>query len=125
MAKVCRSLIFLHDHWLTVEQAELRVDPVNGNRNPKPTATMVVHLAPSDVKANAELALKNLVGDIPQGPLSASTQEEDVISKADRLSAAGKNAIKKTDAFKDAIPAIDNFVSAIDTIAHVRTFNLR
>lgn len=87
------------------------------------TASVIVHLIASDSKAIAELALQNLVRDIPHAPLSPS-RTGDILSKVDDLATKGKEAIQSNlaQAVIDAVPVIDNFVAVMDNIADVRTF---
>lgn len=91
-------------------------------RNPRPTATVIVQLTASDSKTVAELALHNLVGDMPKAP----KRSEEVLSQASDLASEGKDAIQSdlAQAVIDAVPAIDNFVEVMDNITDVRTFNL-
>lgn len=109
--------------WLILSEAKLCLLPVDGRRNPKPTATLIVHLTASDSKAIAELALQNLVRDIPQAPLSAGRTGE-ILKKAAGLASEGKNVIQSDLVQKmiGTVPAIDNFVTAMDKIADVCTF---
>lgn len=122
MMKVCRSPFLLHSYCLTLVEAELRVLPVDGHRNPEPTATVIVYLKTSGVKANAKLALYNLVRNIPRGGMSTET-----VGKAGRFATEGNNAINENsdlvDAFNDAIPTVNNFAAAMDT--EVRYISLR
>lgn len=103
-------------------EAELRVLPVDGRRNPEPTATLILHLQISDARANAELALHNLVRSLSKRPPA-----KEIGDKADALAVEGKNAIRESSdlagAFEGAIPSIDHFVTVVDKVADVRTFN--
>lgn len=125
MAKVRDHLILLPIVLLISKEAELRLLPVDGSRNPESTATIILHLNASDAKVNTELALQNLVKDISKGPLTASTSAN-ILGKTDTFVTEGKNAIKENcvlvEAFKDSIPIIDNFVAAMDKITDVRAF---
>lgn len=71
-AKVRKSPFLLSRVWLILCVVELRLLPVDGRRNPKPTATVVVHLISSDSKAVAQLALQNLVRDMPRAAVDVN-----------------------------------------------------
>lgn len=80
--------------------------------------------------SNTEIALHNLVRDTP---LPAGRPAE-ILDKVDGLATEGKDVIQNDlskaildpvlQTFVNAVPAIDTFVTAMDNIAEVRTFNL-
>ena len=92
--------------------------PSSGNRA---LGSVDLLLAPSDVKANAELALKNLVEESTRGgKLSA----DEITEKVDELAEAGQSAIQSNlfKSFQSAVPKIDNVIQLLDRVADVRVF---
>ena len=90
--------------------------PSSGNRA---LGSVELFIALSDVKANAELALKNLVEETTRGgKLSA----DEIATKVDELAEAGQGAIQSSlsKSFQAAVPGIDNVMQVLDSVADVR-----
>ena len=90
--------------------------PSSGNRS---LGSVELFIAPSDGKANAELALKNLVEETTRKGQSSA---DDVATKADELAEAGQRAIQSSlsESFQSAVPGIDNVIQLLDNVADVR-----
>ena len=90
--------------------------PSSANRA---TGSIELFIAPSDVKANAELALKNLVEETTRRGESSAVE---MTAKVDELAEAGQSAIMKNlfKWFQSAVPGIDNVIQALDSVADVR-----
>ena len=75
-------------------------------------------IAPSTLRANAELALKNLVEATRGGKSSA----DEIARQVDELAEAALSAIMKNlfKWFQSAVPGIDNVIQALDSVADVR-----
>ena len=90
--------------------------PSSGNRA---LGSVELFIAPSDGKANAELALKNLVEETTRrGKPSA----DEIVTKVDELAEAGQRAIQSSlsESFQSAVPGIDNVIQLFDKVADVR-----
>ena len=70
------------------------------------------------MKANAELALKNLVEETTRGIASA----DGIAKEVDGLAEAGHRAIQSSlaESFQAAVPGIDNVIQVLDSVADVR-----
>ena len=93
--------------------------PSNGDRA---LGSVELLITLSDVKANAELALKNLVEETTRGgKLSA----DEIATKVDELAEAGQGAIQSSlsKSFQSAVPGIDNVIQVLDSVADVRDSN--
>ena len=89
--------------------------PSSGNRA---LESVELVIAPSDVKANADLALKNLVEETTRGGKSA----DETVTRANELAEAGQRAIQSSlsESFQSAVPGIDNVIQVLDSVADVR-----
>ena len=92
--------------------------PSSGNRA---LGSVDLFIAPSDVKANAELALKNLVEETTRRGKSTG---DEITKELDGLAEAGQRAIQSSlsEAFQSAVPGIDNVIQVLDSVADVRVF---
>ena len=90
--------------------------PSSGNRA---LGSVDLLLTPSDVKANAELALKNLVEETTRRGKSTA---DEITTKVDELAEAGQDAIQGSlsKSFQAAVPGIDNVIQVLDSVADVR-----
>ena len=88
--------------------------PSSGNRA---LGSVDLIIAPSDVKANAELALKNLVEETTRGIASA----DGIAKEVDGLAEAGQRAIQSSlsESFQSVVPGIDNVIQLLDNVADV------
>ena len=80
-------------------------------------------ISPSDVKANAELALKNLVEETSRGQTSTA---DEIATKVDELAEAGQRAIQSSlsESFQSAVPGIDIVIQLLDNVADVRVLKV-
>ena len=94
--------------------------PSSGNRA---LGSVELFIAQSDGKANAELALKNLVEETTRRGQSSA---DDVATKVDELAEAGQRAIQSSlsESFQSAVPRIDNVIQLLDNVAEVRALNI-
>ena len=83
------------------------------------TGSIELFIASSDVKANAELALKNLVEETTRKGRSSA---DEVATKVDSLAETGQRAIQSSlsESFQSAVPGIDNVIQLLDNVADVR-----
>lgn len=90
--------------------------PSSGNRA---LGSVDLTIAPSDVKANAELALKNLVEETTRGGIASA---DGIAKEVDGLAEAGHRAIQSSlaESFQLAVPGTDNVIQLLDNVADVR-----
>ena len=89
--------------------------PSNGNRA---LGSVELVIAPSDAKANAELALKNLVEETTRGGIASA---DGIAKEVDGLAEAGQRAIQSSlsESFQSVVPGIDNVMQLLDNVADV------
>ena len=93
--------------------------PSSANRA---TGSIELFIASSDVKTNAELALKNLVEETTRKGQSSA---DEIATKVDELAEAGQRAIQSSlsESFQSAVPRIDNVILLLDNVADVCVSN--
>lgn len=82
-------------------------------------ASVDLYIAASDVRLNAELALKNLVEETTR---REKPSDEEIATRVDELAEEGQHAIQSnsSQSLQAAIPGIDNFIQFMDNVADVR-----
>ena len=89
--------------------------PTSGNRA---LGSVDLIIAPSDVKVNAELALKNFVEETTRGGIASA---DGIAKEVDGLAEAGRRAIQSSlsESFQSVVPGIDNVIQLLDNVADV------
>ena len=97
----------------------LEVELEGSSSDRRTLGSVEVHIAASDVRSNAELALKNLVEETTRGVKSSG---DELATRVDELVEAGQSAIQSdlSQSFQAAVPGIDNFIQVLDSVADVR-----